>query len=382
MAAKGINLMNLSVILIFMGLVFIFLIIYAILILKSSQKSTSSQIEELRRAQTENQALNLMQQQLGQLTQNLNQQLENLGGQFLKTTGNIGQQIQSMTSQFLDTTNTIGQSLGTVQSHLGKVEVVTREVLEKSKNIATLEDLLRAPKFRGGLGELFLGDLLAQILPPTNYEFQYKFKSGEKVDAVVKIGNNLVPIDSKFPLENFKKYLQEEDPREKESAKKRFATDVKKHVDGIAAKYILPDEGTYDFALMYIPAENIYYETILKDENLGEEKSTLSYALQKRVIPVSPNSFYAYLEVIVLGLKGLQIEKEAMSILRSLTRLQGDLGRFRDDFEKIGTHLVNAKGRYEEAEKRLIKFADKLEGLSGAEQAPKLPEEGNTEPQP
>ena len=382
MAPKGTFLMDLSVILIVMGLVFIFLIIYTILTLKSSLKSTSAQIEELRRGQTENQALTLMQQQIGQLTQNLNQQLQTLGGQFLKTTGNIGQQIQSMTSQFLDTTSNIGQSLGTVQSHLGKVEVVTREVLEKSKNIATLEELLRAPKFRGGLGELLLGDLLAQILPPTNYEFQYKFKSGEKVDAVVKIGNNFVPIDSKFPLENFKKYLQEEDPKEKDAAKKRFATDVKKHVDGIAAKYILPDEGTYDFALMYIPAENIYYETILKDENLGEDKSALSYALLKRVIPVSPNSFYAYLQVIVLGLKGLQIEKEALSILRSLTRLQGDLGRFREDFEKIGTHLVNAKGRYEEAEKRLIKFADKLEGLGGAEQVPQLPEEGKTEPQP
>jgi DNA recombination protein RmuC len=382
MAPKGTFLMDLSVILIVMGLVFIFLIIYTILTLKSSLKSTSAQIEELRRGQTENQALTLMQQQIGQLTQNLNQQLQTLGGQFLKTTGNIGQQIQSMTSQFLDTTSNIGQSLGTVQSHLGKVEVVTREVLEKSKNIATLEELLRAPKFRGGLGELLLGDLLAQILPPTNYEFQYKFKSGEKVDAVVKIGNNFVPIDSKFPLENFKKYLQEEDPKEKDAAKKRFATDVKKHVDGIAAKYILPDEGTYDFALMYIPAENIYYETILKDENLGEDKSALSYALLKRVIPVSPNSFYAYLQVIVLGLKGLQVEKEALSILRSLTRLQGDLGRFREDFEKIGTHLVNAKGRYEEAEKRLIKFADKLEGLGGAEQVPQLPEEGKTEPQP
>jgi DNA recombination protein RmuC len=374
--------MNSSLLLIVVGLVLFILLIYLILTLKSSLKSTSSQIEELRRAQTENQALGLMQQQIGQLTQSLNQQLQNLGGQFLKTTGNIGQQIQTMTSQFLDTTNSIGQSLGTVQSHLGKVEFVTREVLEKSKNIASLEDLLRAPKFRGGLGELFLGDLLGQVLPPANFELQYKFKSGEKVDAVVKIGNNLVPIDSKFPLENFKKYLLEEDAREKEAAKKKFYIDVKRHVDAIATKYILPDEGTYDFALMYVPAENIYYETILKDESFGEEKSAFSYALQKRVIPVSPNSFYAYLEVIILGLKGLQVEKSALSILQSLARLQGDLGRFKDDFEKVGTHLVNAKGRYDEAEKRLIKLTDKLETLSGAEQAPGLPEAETSEPQP
>ena len=373
--------MNSSLLLIVVGLVMAILLIYLILTLRSSLKSASSQIEELRRAQTENQALGLMQQQIGLLTQSLNQQLQNLSGQFLKTTGNIGQQIQTMTSQFLDTTSSIGQSLGSVQSHLGKVEFVTREVLEKSKNIASLEDLLRAPKFRGGLGELFLGDLLGQVLPPANFELQYKFKSGEKVDAVVKIGSNLVPIDSKFPLENFKKYLLEEDAREKEAAKKRFYVDVKRHVDVIATKYILPDEGTYDFALMYVPAENIYYETILKDESFGEEKSAFSYALQKRVIPVSPNSFYAYLEVIILGLKGLQVEKSALSILQSLTRLQGDLGRFKDDFEKVGTHLANAKGRYEEAEKRLIKLSDKLETLSGAEQAPGLPEEGTPEPQ-
>ena len=373
--------MNSSLLLIMVGLVIAVLLFYLILTLRSSLKSASSQIEELRRSQTENQALGLMQQQIGQLTQSLNQQLQNLSGQFLKTTGNIGQQIQSMTSQFLDTTSSIGQSLGSVQSHLGKVEVVTREVLEKSKNIASLEDLLRAPKFRGGLGELFLGDLLGQVLPPANFELQYKFKSGEKVDAVVKIGSNLVPIDSKFPLENFKKYLLEEDAREKEAAKKRFYVDVKRHVDVIATKYILPDEGTYDFALMYVPAENIYYETILKDESFGDEKSAFSYALQKRVIPVSPNSFYAYLEVIILGLKGLQVEKSALSILQSLARLQGDLGRFKDDFEKVGTHLANAKGRYEEAEKRLIKLTDKLETLSGAEQAPALPEEGTPEPQ-
>jgi len=372
--------MNSSLLLIIVGLVMAILLFYLILTLRSSLKSAASQIEELRRAQTENQALGLMQQQIGQLTQSLNQQLQNLSGQFLKTTGNIGQQIQSMTSQFLDTTSSIGQSLGSVQSHLGKVEFVTREVLEKSKNIASLEDLLRAPKFRGGLGELFLGDLLGQVLPPANFELQYKFKSGEKVDAVVKIGSNLVPIDSKFPLENFKKYLLEEDAREKEAAKKRFYVDVKRHVDVIATKYILPDEGTYDFALMYVPAENIYYETILKDESFGDEKSAFSYALQKRVIPVSPNSFYAYLEVIILGLKGLQVEKSALSILQSLARLQGDLGRFKDDFEKVGTHLANAKGRYEEAEKRLIKLSDKLETLSGAEQAPALPEE-TPEPQ-
>lgn len=333
-------------------LLFIFLIWYL--------KNTTSKIEELKNAQKENQALSLMQQQISQLTQNINQQLQNMSGQFQKTTGHIG------------------STIGDVKKGLGKMEEVTREVLEKAKNISNLEDLLRAPKFRGGLGELFLGDLLGQILPPVHYDLQYKFKSGEIVDAIVRIGSNLVPIDSKFPLENFKKYLSEENSKEKEDFRKKFVTDVKKHIDEIAKKYILPDEDTYDFALMYIPAENIYYETILKDESFGEERSIFSYAIQKRVIPVSPNSFFAYLQVIVLGLKGLQIEKSAKSIFQALARLQGDLSRFKTDFQMLGTHLVNAKGRFDDAEKRLERFSDKLELVSGDDME-QLPEPAKKE---
>jgi len=323
--------------------------------LARSLKNNSARIEEIKRGQADNQALTLMQQQIGQLNQQLNQQLQNMSSQFQKTTGDIG------------------QSLGNVQSHLGKVEVVTREVLEKAKNIANLEDLLRAPKFRGGLGEFFLGDLLAQIIPPAYFTLQHKFKSGEKVDAAIKIGQSLVPVDAKFPLENFKKYIQEAEGKERETLRKKFIADVKKHIDDIASKYILPDEGTYDFALMYIPAENIYYETIIKDEAFGEERGNYSYAVEHRVIPVSPNSFYAYLQVIVYGLKGLEIEKSAKEIYQTLTRLRGDLGRFRNDFQTLGTHLGNAKTRFDEAEKRLDKFSDRLE-LIAAEKPAELPE--------
>lgn len=320
-----------------------------LIFLSRSLKRTNWQLEEVRRAQAEGQAqaaLALMQQQIGQLNQQLNQQLQGLTLQFQKTTGDIG------------------QSLGQVQSHLGKVEVVTREVLEKAKTISSLDDLLRAPKFRGGMGEYFLGDLLAQILPPTHYVLQHRFKSGERVDAAIRIGDNLVPVDAKFPLENFRKYVQAEEDREKEILRRRFVADVRKHVDDVASKYILPDEGTYDFALMYIPAENIYYETILKDEALGEDRALLSYALDRRVIPVSPNSFYAYLQVIVLGLKGMRLERSALSTLQALTQLRGDLDRFRADFQTLGTHLSNARARYEEADRKLEKFSDRLELLT------------------
>ena len=346
------------VVLIGAGLVLLFLLYFIV----RSVRSASRQIEDLRRSQAENPALSLMQQQIGQLTHEVNRQLQNMSSQFQKTTGDIG------------------QTLGDVQSHLGKVEVTTKEVLDKAKNIANLEDLLRAPKFRGGMGEFFLGDLLAQIFPPEFFTLQHRFKSGEKVDAAIKIGGNLVPVDAKFPLENFKKYIQEDDEKTRDSLRKKFAGDVKKHIDDVATKYILPDEGTYEFAMMYIPAENIYYETIIKDESLGEERGLLTYALKRKVIPVSPNSFYAYLQVIIMGLRGMHIEQKARDIYQSLARLQGDLGRFRNDFQALGTHLVNAKSRYDEGEKRLLKFSDRLdlacEGRPGEIPAAVNPEDG------
>ena len=323
--------------------------------LARSSKATSGRIEELKRSQTENPALSLMQQQIGLLTQQVNQQLQNMSSQFQKTTGDIG------------------QTLGNVQSHLGKVEVTTREVLDKARSIASLEDLLRAPKFRGGMGEFFLGDLLGQILPPACFTLQHRFKSGEKVDAAININNRLVPVDAKFPLENFKKYIQEADEKNREAMRRKFVADVKKHIDDIATKYILPEEGTYDFALMYIPAENVYYETILKEEALDEERGLYSHAIRKRVIPVSPNSFFAYLQVIVYGLKGMEIEKSAQLIYQTLAQLRGDLTRFQGDFQVLGTHLANAKTRFDDAEKRLVKFSDRLE-LAAGEKTDALPE--------
>jgi len=345
---------NLILILILVALFVLFIILFW------SMKRTSSKFEELKESQKENQALSLLQQQIGQLTQTLNQQLQSMSSQYQKTTGDIG------------------HTLGDVKKDLGKMEEITREVLEKAKDISSLEGLLRAPKFRGGIGELFLGDLLAQILSPSHYDLQYKFKSGEKVDAIIRIGQNLVPIDSKFPLENFNRYLKEEDSKEKEALRKKFLSDVKKHIDDIASKYILPDEGTYDFALMYIPAENVYYETIIKDESIVGKHTLFSYALQKRVIPVSPNSFFAYLQVVVLGLKGLRIEKSALKIFQALSRLQGDLNRFKDDFQTLGSHLVNAKSKFDDAEKRLGKFSNKLELVSG-DKPESLPEETTQE---
>ena len=259
---------------------------------------------------------------------------------------------------------------GDVRERLGELAQRTKDIQEVGKDVSSLQELLRAPKFRGGFGELLLERLLADILPRDNYSLQYRFGNGETVDAVIRIGGKLVPIDSKFPLEDFERIIAAESEEEQVALRKQFMRTIKKHIDEVT-KYILPDENTFDFALMYIPAENVYYETILRGH--PEESELYSYSLQKRVIPVSPNSFYAYLQVIILGLKGLHIESAAREILGHLGRLHGDLKDFEDDFDTLGGHIRHAAGKYDDATRKLTKLGDKLHSI---EETPveKLPE--------
>ena len=267
-----------------------------------------------------------------------------------------------------DTTRVFGE----VKESLGRLAQRTEQIQEVGKNICSLQDLLHAPKFRGGFGELLLERLLADTLPRDNYSLQYQFRNGETVDAIIRVGGNLVPIDSKFPLEDFQRILAVASEDEQAPLRRQFNRTIKKHIDAVT-KYILPDENTFDFALMYIPAENIYYETILRGQ--AEESEIYSYSLQKRVIPVSPNSFYAYLQVIILGLKGLHIEKTARGILGHLGRLQGDLRGFEEDYDTLGTHIGHASRKYEEAARKLSRLDDKLR-LAGETPVEELPEGG------
>jgi len=310
-----------------------------------------------------------MNQQLGQVANQLNTQLGQVTSQVNTRLGQVTEQLQKSTGDLntrLDKAATVIQD---VTKNLGSLGEATKRVFEVGKDIASLQEILRSPKLRGGLGELFLGDLLAQILPPAHFTLQHRFKSGEAVDAAIRLGQNLVPVDSKFPLENFRRVIEVSSEEERKAAKKKFIADVKKHIDAIAGKYILPDEGTFDFALMYIPAENVYYELIIRDEAVDTDKGLLNYAFAKRVIPVSPNSFYAYLQTILLGLKGMHIEARAQEILTSLARLSGDFRKFQEEFELVGKHLTNTKSRYDEADKKLAKFDDKLQSLGGSSPA-------------
>jgi DNA recombination protein RmuC len=341
-----------------------------------------SRFEALLRDKKEDQSLLLMQQQIDQLRVQLRHALDNntqlIQQQLGQVLGNVNERLKENVDILQRTQQSLGERLdnaarvvGNVQKSLGGLEEANRRIYEVGKDIASLQEILRAPKLRGGLGEFFLEDLLAQILPAHNFATQHAFKSGERVDAVIKLGGSLVPVDSKFPLENFKRIVEATNDDERTRTKRQFINDVKKHVDAIADKYILPDEGTYDFALMYIPAENVYYEMIIKDHS-EEERNLSQYALSKRVIPVSPNSFYAYLQAIVLGLKGMKVEERAKEIIQYLSRLRGDFGKFRDDFGLLGKHLGHAQASYQIIEKRVEQFGQRLSSADAHQESVEL----------
>jgi DNA recombination protein RmuC len=335
-----------------------------------------------RKGNDSTQAALIFQQQVDSLRGEVNQNLKNTTDTFVmslknttdlvlkslqSTTESMNQHLSSVTSQLQNNTGQMGSRLDNaakviqdVQNKLGELGKATQEIKELGQSVSKLEEMLKAPKLRGGLGELLLEDLLKQVLPINAYDIQYTFRNGQTVDAIINTAGGKVPVDSKFPLENFRKMLDAKSDQEKKTAARLFKSDVKKHIDSIAEKYILPDEGTFDFALMYIPAENIYYETIIKDESYDEEDGLYSYATKRRVVPVSPNSFYAHLRVIALGLKGLQIERSAKEIFQNLELLSTELQKFNDVFETLGMQLNNAKNNYDKADKQLAGLTEKF----------------------
>ncbi len=250
-----------------------------------------------------------------------------------------------------------------MKQELGKIEEAQKKVRDVGLQVEELTSILQAPKARGGFGEAFLSDFLAQHLPAEHYALQYGFSDGQKVDAVIKLQGGMVPIDAKFPLENFRKLIssKEGDDIEK-GAKVRFRNDVKKHVDDIASKYIRPAEGTFEFAFMYVPAENVYYEIVTAE--FEGDRPLSDYAVGKRVIPVSPNNFFAYLMTVAMGLKGMALEEHTKEVLAKLSQLNDEMCAVVESFTVLGTHLKNAAAKYGETNRKFEKFSTSLENLT------------------
>lgn len=255
-----------------------------------------------------------------------------------------------------------------VTEKLSRLEESSKRIFDIGKDITTLQELLRAPKFRGNIGEYLLEDQIKQIIPKEHYRLQYRFKNGELVDAMIMLHQLKIPVDAKFPLEEFKLLSRAKEESERQRLKKNFIRSVKKHINDISVKYIMPHEGTSDFAFMYIPAENVYYETIIKEE-LG---SLLQYAFSKRVIPVSPNSFYAYLRTVLVGLRALQVEKGAREILRYVSALQNGFGNVEEQFKLVGTHIGHAHKSFDKADRAFERYGLLLDNLQAVEKKPAL----------
>lgn len=253
-----------------------------------------------------------------------------------------------------------GKTLQELQLTLGAVGETNRQVLHVSRDLAKLQEALQAPKFRGGFGELFLADLLSQILPEEHYSLQHRFEGGQTVDAVIRLQGGLIPVDAKFPLSAFQQMIQTEDPREQARRRKQFQRDIRAHMDSIAEKYIRPDEGTLDLALMYIPAENVYYETVIRPGDADPASHIWAYGAEKGVLPVSPMTFYGYLQTLLMGLKGLRIEAHAREILDLLSRLQKRVDQIREDHRVLGRHLDSASTRHRDESARLDALAESL----------------------
>jgi DNA recombination protein RmuC len=261
--------------------------------------------------------------------------------------------MQGVTTQITSTTKEINDRLSEAARYMMGVQQELGKMQEIGRNMKDLQDFLRSPKLRGNIGEQVLRDLLQQMIPKKHFELQHGFKSGEKVDAIVKTKNGLIPIDSKFPMENFNRASKSEGD-ERARLLNEFAKDVRKHVSSIARKYILPGEGTVDFALMYVPSEAIYYE-ILVNTDLQQ------YGIDQKVYMVSPNTFYYFLQTIMLSLEGEKVEERAKQVLQALKGIQQDTRKFGADLAVVSGHLTRAKNSMDTADSNYSKLAGKIE---------------------
>jgi len=242
-----------------------------------------------------------------------------------------------------------------------KIKDDIKQVQDAVKDVSTFQDIFKSPKLRGQWGEASLEHILAQHFPKELYKIQYLFSSGEQVDAVLKLPNGRVlPIDAKFPSENFDKMINATSETEKNFCRKNFLEDVKNRVNEIATKYILPSEGTTDFALIYIPAEAIYYEII---NNISREIDVAAFAWSKKVILTSPNTIYLTLRTIEHWFRDTQISRQTQEILKKLAKVHQDAGKLMEDFRKLGSHIKNASSAYSDSEKRLSLLDEKVEKL-------------------
>ncbi len=300
----------------------------------------------------DNSAILMMQEQLKEIRQTLD--------------AKMGDSAKIMQQQFSQSAKIIRD----VTERLTKLDETNKQVMGVAEQLQGLEDVLKNPKHRGVLGEYYLENVLKNVLPPSNYKMQYEFKNGDIVDAAVFVKDKIIPIDSKFSLENYNRIVQEKDAVRREELEKQFKADLKNRIDE-TSKYIRPNENTMDFAFMFIPAEGIYYDLLINQVGAIKvnTRDLIEYAFkEKHVIIVSPTSFFAYLQTVMQGLRALQIEESAKEIRKYVELLQKHLMSYEEYLQKLGSNLGTTVNMYNRAYKefgKIDKDVFKITGKAG-----------------
>jgi DNA recombination protein RmuC len=323
--------MQSELLLIFASIVIGFVALYILLSRKQTNAPSDKALIEW---------LKTMQASIDQTNRELNTAMRTSSSDLNKT-------LQEHNKQINDRLTKAAEVIGQVNKEIGEMSEIGRGMRE-------LQDFLKSPKLRGNIGEEVLKDLISQTFPKNTFHLQYQFSTGEKVDAAIKTDAGILPIDSKFPMENFQKMVKAENQTEKDAYKKEFVRDVKKHIDDIAKKYILPDEGTMDFCLMYIPSEPVYYE-------IADNPEILDYARKKRVYTVSPTTLYAHLQVILLSFEGKKIETRSREIFAMIRALQVDYEKVNENLGTLGRHIANSSSQFSNVIVAFQKIGKKLD---------------------
>jgi len=345
-----------SIILIVVGIALIGAVLWLGMRLKSLTGATSLQTGQ------DTQSLVLLQQQINQLSKTLEDRMVDTH--------------QAVRQNFAATSNIVRD----VTEKLMHVEEAARQVLDVTVQLQQLQDILKNPKQRGVLGEYYLETLLKNVLPPGSYQMQYAFKDGNIVDAVVFVKDKIVPIDSKFSLENYNRLVEEQAPVERDRLEKLFVNDLKLRIQE-TAKYVRPEEGTMDFAFMFIPHEAIYYDLLVNRIGISTQQEDMENLIQRaagkyHVIIVSPTSFLAYLQTVLQGLRGMAIEEKAKEIRKRVADLGRHLTTYEDRFAGVGRALGTATNQYDLASKEFAKIEkDVLRIANEDPDALPLPEE-------
>ena len=263
--------------------------------------------------------------------------------------------------QVMTQTGATQRSLHDLSRQLGVLSEQSIRVGELAKDIGSLQDLLRAPKPRGGFGELMLERLLQDCLPVSAYEIQFTYRDGSRVDAVVRSANRLVPIDAKFPNESYTQIAAATDDADRTRRRRAFLQQVRRHIDAVA-RYVSPQDGTIDFAFMYLPSEAIYYEVMTRDR--ADEPDLGAYFQERHVIPASPNTLLAYLQVVALGIRGLAMQERTRELQQSIAQVRREFERFVGLHDQLGTHLDHAMKKFDETERALARASGAIEGLA------------------